>query len=111
MLVLPMAGEQAMDEVKRGGTTGPLHRVDVRLDQEAGLVEVLARLGVRDGDQPDFAALVRLPDRLQGAEPGSLLSPCAQGVAELFIRVEVVVRDCAQIRSSVRRSAVRCRKA
>ena len=68
LLVGRVALKEALDEVQRGGAPGHLERVDVRLDQEGRLVEVGARLEVRDRRQPDVTALVRLADRLHANE-------------------------------------------
>ncbi len=42
-VVVPVAREQPVDEVERGGASRPLHRVDVGLDEERRLVRVLRR--------------------------------------------------------------------
>jgi hypothetical protein len=87
-VVLAVADEQTVDEMERGRATGPLHRMDVGLDQEPGLVEVRARLGIRHGDEPDVTPFVRLADRLQRAEVRRLLRPRAQRVGQLFVGVK-----------------------
>src|SRR6266511_5750995 len=79
-----------------GRAPGPLHRVDVGLDQETRLVEMVARLRVRYRDEPDVAALVRLSDRLDAAELRGLGRPGLQRRGQLVVPVEVVVRDRRQ---------------
>jgi len=73
-LVLGVLGYEFVDQVQRGGAARPLHRVDVRFDEERGLVEGGARLRVRHGHEPDVAAFVRgarIDSRLHNAGASS----------------------------------------
>src|SRR5207302_3906524 len=79
-LVLAMSDEQPVNEVERRRAPGPLHRMDIGFDQESRLVGVYAGLGVRDCDEPDIAALVRLADGIERTEGRCFLRPRAQRV-------------------------------
>ena len=83
--------------MERRRAPGPLHGVDVRLDQERRLVLMLAGLAVRDRDEPDVPSLERRTDGLDAAKLRSFVRPRAQRVGELVVAVEVVVRDGAHV--------------
>jgi hypothetical protein len=77
-LVLAVAGEEPVDEMERRRRAGHLERVDVRLDQERGLLERRAGLEVRDRAEPDVAPFEALSDRLERVEVGPLVGPPAK---------------------------------
>ena len=52
--------EEVVEEVERRCRPGELHRVDLRVDEHGGLLVGRPGLRVRDGAEPDVAALVRL---------------------------------------------------
>ena len=93
LLVAPVAAQQLVEEVQRGGAAGHLERVDVRLDEQRRLVEVGAGVEVRDRREPDVAALERLPDALEPEELGPLLGPALEDLRQLVVPVEPVERD------------------
>ena len=98
-----MAAEELVDEVQRRRAARHLERVDIRLDEERGLVEVGSRLEVRDRRQPDVAALVGRADALDADELRLLLGPALEDLGQLVVPVEPVEGDVRHPRSLSRK--------
>ena len=101
--IAPVAAKELVDEVQRRRAARHLERVDVRLDEEPGLVEVGSRLEVRDRRQPDVAALVRRADALDADELRLLLGPALEDLGQLVVPVEPVEGDVRHPRSLSRK--------
>ncbi len=97
--IAPVAAQELVEQVQRRRAAGHLERVDVRLDEEAGLVEVGSGLEVRDGRQPDVAVLVGLADALDAEELRLLLGPALEDLGQLVVPVEPVECDVRHPRS------------
>src|SRR5262249_11474094 len=97
--IAPIAAEEPVEQVQRGSAAGDLERVDVRLDEEARLLEIRPRLEVCDRRQPDVPALVRLPDALELEELGALLNPALDDLGQLVVPVEPVEGNLRHRRS------------
>ena len=85
--------EEVVEEVERGGRPRELHRVDLGVDEHRGLLVRGAGLRVRDRAEPDVAALVRVPDRLEREERRVLGGPRLERLGQLGVGVEAVELD------------------
>ena len=101
--------EEMVEEVERRGRARELHRMDLCVDEDGGLLVRRARLGVRDGAEPDVAPLVRVTDGLVREQRRMLGRPRLERLRQLGIRVEAVEPDahegaayCDQRASSAR---------
>jgi hypothetical protein len=73
-----VTAKELVEEVERGRAAGHLDRVDVRLDEEARLLEIGPGVEVRDRREPDVPPLVRLADALEPEELRALLRPALE---------------------------------
>ena len=85
--------EEVVEEIQRGGRPRELHRVDLCVDEDRGLLLRRPGLGVRDSAEPDVAPLVRLADRLEGEALRVLGGPRLERLGQLGVRVEAVEPD------------------
>src|ERR1700694_973197 len=83
--------------MERRGAAGHLERVDVRFDQERGLVEIGPGLEARHRDEPDIAILERAADALEAVDVRPLLRPALQDLRQLVVLVEAVEADLGHV--------------
>ena len=72
---------------------GHLEGVDVRLDEHRRLVEVGARVEVRDRREPDVSSFERAADALESEQFGLRLGPALEDLRQFVVPVEPVERD------------------
>jgi hypothetical protein len=82
-----------VDEVERRRAAGDLDRVDVRLDEEPGLLGRRPAVEVRDRREPDLSPLVGVAEALDLEEPRRLGRPRLEQLGQLRVGVPAVVLD------------------
>ena len=85
--------EEVVEQVEGGARSRELHRVDLGVDEDRGLLLREPGLDVRDRAEPDVATFVRLPDGLEGEALRVLGRPRLERLGQLGVGVEVVELD------------------
>ena len=91
--------EEVIEKVQRGGRSRELHRVDLGVDEHGRLLLGRPRLRVRHRAEPDVAALVGVPDRLERERAWMLRGPRLERLGQLGVGVEAVELDAHRARA------------